>query len=331
LINRYARGQFGKYHIERGLLDPANAEHLGTYGLNCIGSALKMASRGLQQIPAGQIRDFAHLQVQRATGSAFYANNSESDSLYGTGHVYLYRSPLLAISEKSVAFIAEAPNNSMRLCIRAFCNGALELPPGTIARTRERVKGGAKDGDLFRELRSDTTIKAYQQTRWADQEPVVGDVMLGLGSIVLNTRQERHTLEDNRYLVDMINPATREFHNLDGSTMWLRIVDTAANKLLFVVIGTGKHRYAVMDALNNFGAATIWQYQAHIQQCLYEDVPSTTDEITAHIARALQKCDPITAELHKTLAGMDTDRSGAFFRGLRRGYAFENGDSYLST
>ena len=105
------------------------------------------------------------------------ADNSESDSLCRNGHVYLYRSPLVAISEQSVAFIARAPNSSVSLMIRAFCNGALELPPGTIARMRERVNGGAKDGDLFRELRSDTAIRVYQQTCWVDQEPVVGDVM----------------------------------------------------------------------------------------------------------------------------------------------------------
>jgi hypothetical protein len=37
----------------------------------------------------------------------------------------------------------------------------------------------------------------------------VGDVMLGHNSIVVNTRDERYVLANGRYLVDIINPATR--------------------------------------------------------------------------------------------------------------------------
>jgi len=245
-INGFGNRQSRSYRIERGVFDPANTEHLQKYGFHLLGDALKMPSRGLQQVSAAQLQAFAIFLLNAGTDSAFYADNNQSDWLYQKGHAYEYRSPLVSISANSAAFIRENPNNSMRLLLHTFPKDALELPSDMVVRMRERMKGGARDGALLRDLRDDSTIKAYQRSQWDTQASVVGDVMLGHNAIIVNTRQVRYVLDTDQYVVDIINPATREFHSLNGSSMWIRIVDTAANKLLFVVIGTGKHRYAIM-------------------------------------------------------------------------------------
>jgi hypothetical protein len=291
---------------------------------------LKMPSYGLQQVPEAQLQAFATFLLYTGTDSALYADNTKSDWLYQQGHVYKYRSPLFSISANSGMFIRENPNNSMRLLLHAFPNDALELPSDTVVSMRERMKDGARDGALFHDLRDNPTIKAYQRSQWDTQSSVVGDVMLGHNAIIVNTRQVRYLLENDHYVVDIVNPATREFHNLDGSSMWIRIVDTTANKLLFAVIGTGKHRYALIDALNNWGAMSIWHFMALVQQHLYEAVPSTSTEIAAHIVRARQLSGPNAQKIYQTLCSTDTDRTGAFLRGLRTGHVSENGDSYLS-
>jgi hypothetical protein len=330
-INGFGNRQSRNYRIERGVFDPANTEHLQKYGFHLLGNALKMSSRGLQQAPAAQLQAFAIFLLNAGTDSALYADNNQSDWLYQQGHVYEYRSPLFSISANAAVFIRENPNNSMRLLLHTFPNDALELPVDTVARMRERMKGGARDGALLHDLQDDTTIKAYQHSQWDTQASVVGDVMLGHNAIVVNTRQVRSVLENDRYVVDIINPATREFHNLDGSAIWIRIVDTAANKLLFAVVGTGKHRYTMMDALNNWGAMSIWHCMALVQLYLYEEVPSTYAEIATHIVRARQLSSPDAHKIYQTLSSMDTDRAGAFLRGLRTGHVSENGDGYLST
>jgi hypothetical protein len=329
-INGIGNRQGKTYSIARGALDPANATHLEQYGFQVFGDAVKAPSGGLQRIPAAQLQEFALFLIHQATDTALYVDNAGSDSLYRQGHLYSYRSPLIPISARAVAFIQETPANSLRLLLRAFTKDALELPVGTVVRMRERVQSGARDGALFRELRADATIRTYQQAQWDTQAPVVGDVMLGHNSIVVNTRHERYVLENARYVVDIINPATREFHILDGSSLWLRIVDTTAQRLIFAVIGSGKHRYTVMDAFNAWGAMSIWHCMALMQQHLYDDVPSIYDEITRHIVRARQQSGPVAQKLYQRLSGADTDQTGAFLRGMRRGQAFEKGDGYLS-
>ena len=157
------------------------------------------------------------------------------------------------------------------------------------------------------------------------ESPVIVD------SIVVNTRHERYVLDNERYLVDIINPATREFHILDGSVLWIRIVDTTAQRLVFAVIGSGKHHHTAMDGLNNWGAMSIWHCIALVQQHLYDDVPSTYDEITAHISHARQKSGPVAQKINQSLSRSDTDSGGAFLRGLRTRHVFENGDGYLSS
>ena len=154
--------------------------------------------------------------------------------------------------------------------------------------------------------------------------------MLGHNSIIVNTRHERYVLDNERYLVDIINPATREFHILDGSSLWLRIVDTVDRQLVFAVIGSGRHRHTLMDAFNNWGAMSIWHCMALVQQQLYDAVPSAYDEITTHISQARQKCGRDAQKLYRTLSSADTDSAGAFLRGLRKRHVFENGDGYPS-
>jgi hypothetical protein len=330
-VNGIGRRQGRTYAVERGVLEPGNSDHVQKYGLNLLGDAWKTPSRGLHQISPAQLQEFSRFLIKQATNAALYVDNGASDSLYQQGHIYEYRSPLMPISAEAVAFIKREPENSMRLLLRAFTRDALELPAGTVARMRERMKSGARDGALFRELRGDPAMKAYQQARWDTQAPVVGDVMLGHNSIVVNTRHERYLLDSERYLVDIINPATREFHILDGSSVWLRIVDTTAQRLVFAVIGSGKHRHALMDAFNNWGAMSIWHCMALVQQHLYDNVPSTYDEITAHISQARQRSGPAAQKLYRNLSRSDTDRGGAFLRGLRTRHVFENGDGYLTS
>jgi len=327
-VNGIGRRQARSYSVERRLFEPGNADHVQEYGFNLLGDALKTPSRGLQQIPPARLQEFSLFLINHATNAALYVDNSKSVSLFQLGHVYEYRSPLISISAEAVAFIKEKPENSMRLLLRAFTKDALELPAGTVARMRERMNNGARDGMLFHELRGDTAMKAFQQSQWDREAPVVGDVMLGHNSIVVNTRHKRHMMDNERYIVDIINPATREFHVLDGSSLWLRIVDATAHRLIFAVIGSGKHRYALMDAFNNWGAMSIWHSMALVQQYLYDEVPATYDEITTHVSRARQKCGPVAQKLNQTLSRSDTDRAGAFFRGLRTRHVFENGDGY---
>jgi hypothetical protein len=328
-INGMGKRQGRNYSVKRGLLDPGNASHLQEYGFNSLGDAWKTPSRGLHQIPSAQLQEFSLFLINQATNEALYVDNGASDSLYQQGHIYQYRSGLIPISAEAVAFIKKEPENSMRLLLRAFTKDALELPAGTVVRMRERMKSGARDGALFRELRGDPAMKAYQQAQWDTQEPVVGDIILGHNSIIVNTRHERYVLDNERYLVDIINPATREFHILDGSSLWLRIVDTAAQRLVFAVIGSGKHYHPLMDAFNNWGAMSIWHCMALVQQYLYADVPSTYDEITAHISHARQKSGPVAQKAYQNLSRADTDSAGAFLRGLRTRHVFENGDGYL--
>jgi len=84
-----------------------------------------------------------------------------------------------------------------------------------------------------------------------------------------------------------------------------------------------------MDVLNNWGAMSIWHCMALVQQHLYEDMPSTYAEIAARIVRARQLSVPDAQKIYQTLSSMDTDRAGAFLRGLRTGHVSENGDGYL--
>jgi hypothetical protein len=330
-VNGLGTRQARNYSIERGLFDPGNPDHLQEYGFHLLGNALKTPSRGLHKIPSSSLQEFSLFLANRATDAALYVDNSRSNSLFRQGHVYEYRSPRISISTEAVVFIKDKPENSMRLLLRAFTRDALELPPGTVANMRERMNSGTRDGVLFSELREDSAVKSFQRSQWDRQAPVVGDVMLGHNSIIVNTRHERYVLNNERYIVDIINPATREFHILDGSSLWFRIVDTIDHTLVFAAIGSGKHRHALMDAFNNWGAMSIWHCMALVQQHLYDAVPSTYDEITAHISRARLKCGPVAQKLYQTLTRGDTDRTGAFLRRLRVRQAFENGDGYLSS
>jgi hypothetical protein len=329
-VNGIGNRQGRAYSVERRVFEPGNAAHVQEYGFSLLGDTWRTPSRGLHQIPPAQLQEFSLFLINQATDAALYADNGASGSLHKHGHTYEYRSPLIPVSEKAVAFIKAEPENSMRLLVRAFTKDALELPAGTVDHMRERMKSGARDAALFRELRIDPAIKAYQQAQWDARAPVVGDVMLGYNSIIVNTRRERYVLEDGRYLVDIINPATREFHILDGSSLWLRIVDTVARRLVFAVIGSGKHRHALMDAFNNWGAMSIWHCMALVQQHLYDDVPSTYGEVAAHISQARQRCGPDAQKLYRNLSRSDTDSAGAFLRGLRKRRVYENGDGYLS-
>jgi hypothetical protein len=156
-INEVGKRQSRTYRIERGIFDPANAEHVRHYGFHLLGDVLKTPSRGLHQIPSAQLQEFSLFLLHQAGDTALFADNSECDCLYRQGHVYEYRSLLMTISARAVTFIAENPNNSMRLLMRAFTNDALELPAGTMIRMREHMKGGARDGTLFRELIDNST------------------------------------------------------------------------------------------------------------------------------------------------------------------------------
>jgi hypothetical protein len=328
-LNGLGQRQGRSYSIERDAFDPMNGADVQKYGFNLLGDALTIPSRGLHRVPVAQLQELSLYLIKQATNAAFYVHNTASDSLYEQGHVYMYRSLMIPISAETETFVKEAPNNSMRLLQHAFPNDALELPVGTVARMREQMKSGARDGALFRALRGDATIKAYQQTQWDRQSSLVGDAMLGYNSIIMNTRHERFHVNHERYIVDIINPATREFHLLDGSSLWVRIVDTSAHWLMFAVIGTGKHRHALIDAVNNWGAMTIWHYLALVQQHLYEEAPSTCDEIPAHLSRVRQQSDPVVQKLYQDLCAGDTDSVGGFLRGLRKKKAYENGDGYL--
>jgi hypothetical protein len=317
------------YAIDRAPFDPAEAEQIKQIGFDLLGDFLKSPSRGLHQISGEQIQQFSKFLIQNGSERTFYADNSKSEWLARQGHVYLYRGPIQSISAASVAFIQDNPNNSIRLLIRTFTKDALELPSSTVERMRQSVQNGARDADLFREMRNDTAIREHQRLRWEAQSPVIGDVMLGHNSIIVNTRCERYSLDNGRYLIDIINPATREFHIIDGSSMWIRIVETTANRLLFAVIGTGKHRYALIDAMNNWAAMTIWHCMALVQQHVYDGVPASYDAIAGHIAHARQVCGPNAEKLYQTLSNGDTDRMGAFMRGVRRNHVYERGDGYL--
>lgn len=327
-VNRAADRQAGANGIERHRIDPASPDGLEPYGLDLLGEGLKTPSRGLHEIPPEAVRAFALHVARHATDTALYADNGRSEGLLSRGHAYLYRGARTRVADDAAAFVDASPNSSMRLCIRAFTNGALELPAGTIDRLRDRMRSGARDGALLRELRSDAQIRAHQAAQWRHQASVVGDVLLGVSSIALVTRQARYALEGGRYVVDMINPATRELHVLDGSTLWLRVLDTLAADLTFAVVGSGRHRFPVMDATNNLGAMSIWHYMSLVQQQLYAGVPPEDEGIAGHIADAVRAGGPGVVRLDRMLRAGDNAPAGAFLRGLRRKHAHENGDAY---
>ncbi|EWT00268.1 hypothetical protein N865_12980 [Intrasporangium oryzae NRRL B-24470] len=328
-VNSAADRQGRANGIERHTLDPARPDELERSGLDLLGDGLDTPSQGLHAITSDQLRAFALHLVTHATETPLHVDNAQSEALASRGHLYLYRSAHLPITEDAAAYVDANPKNSMRLCVRAFTRGALELPPGTIERLREQVRAGARHGRLLRQLRDDPQVRAHQRTQWEQQATLAGeDVLLGLSSIVLITRHERYALEGGRFVVDLINPATRELHILDGSNIWLRVLDTQTRSLTFAVVGTGKHRFAVMDALNNLGAMSIWQYLSGLQTQLYSGVPSDEARVEAHIADALHRSGPATVKLSRTLAAGDNAPSGAFLRRLRRTHPHETGDAY---
>lgn len=328
-VNSAADRQARANGIQRHDLDPTQPDQLERYGLDLLGEGLDTPSSGLHEVPSVGLQAFALHLATHASDTPLHVDNARSESLGSRGHVYLYRSARLSLTEDAAAYVVENPNNSMRLCVRAFTRGALELPPGTVERLREQVRAGAKDGPLLRQLLDDPQVRGYQRTQWEQQASLGGeDVLLGGNSIVLITRHERHVLDDGRYVVDLINPATREFHILDGSNIWLRVLDTRTRTLTFAVVGTGRHRFAVMDALNNMGAMSIWQYLAGLQPQLYSGVPSDEARVTAHVADALQRSGAATIKLSRTLTAGDNAASGAFLRRLRRSVAYENGNAY---
>lgn len=322
--NRTARAN----RIERHAIDHRGHEELARHGLDLLGDGLHVPSRGLHEVPSERLKSFALHLVTHAGTTAVHVDNSRSQALPSEGHLYLYRSARLPIAHDALEFIRDNPNNAMRLCVRAFTRGALELPPGTIDRLREQVRGGARVGPLMRALRDDPQVRAYQLAQWEEGANLRGDVLIGGNSIVYISRHERHALDDGRYLVDLVNPATREFHVLDGSNIWVRVVDTETDELVFAVVGTGRHRFALMDAANNAGAMSIWQYLAEMQRELYSGVPSDGSAVQAHITTALGRCGADTIRLHRSLTARDNAPSGAVLRGLRRKLSYENGNSY---
>lgn len=313
--------------IQRIEIDPLNPEHQQRFGFNHFGELLHTASKGLQHSTDDQIHAFVQHQINQTTETPIYVDNLRAQNIYTQGHLYLYRSAWMKLSDTAKDTVKNQQNNTMRLLIRAFSNSALELPPEIIISLRQQLKSGANHRLLMRELRQSDEIQAYQIARWNVQASVTGDVMLGYNAIVHNVRQARYVLDEGRYIVDMTNPATREFHILDGSSMWIRVLDTIENRLMFAVIGTGKHRYTLIDASNNAIAQSIWHYMALVQQGLYDTLPDSADQINAHIA-SVHSNYPKVKRLYRMLCLMDGERPGAFARGLRIRHAHENGDGY---
>lgn len=326
-INRLTVSRSKKFNIDRVTFDPTRLKDLEKYGLDRLGDYLKIISSGLHQIPAENIKVFAEHIITATHDTALYVDNTGSKHFYEQGHTYLYRSQKITVGDDAVSFIKEHENRSLRYFIRAFPNYILELPKGTVANMRQRIKSGEKETRVFADLRNSAEISSFQKLQWESDSSLVGDVVLGRNSIVLYTRQERYVLQNNQYIVDMINPATREFHPLDGSVIWLRILDIFNNEIIFAAVGSGKHRYSLMDATNNMGAMTIWHYMAQVQRFLYQTIPSDHESTRSKIEDAY-KSDPVITDLYDLQKNADVDNASAFLRGLRSQNANETADKY---